>query len=208
MASENPTFTERQRLCELLTTLGPDAPTLCGDWTTRYLTAHLLLRERRPVAAIGIAFGPLSGRTARVQRELAAGPFPALVERLRTRPWWTRAAPVDRAVNTLELFVHHEDVRRAQPDWQPREMAELGPALWRRVTAATRLRLRRFRATVVVEAPGHGVVRTGRGGPEARLTADPGELLLFLTGRQRVARVELSGSPELTARLAAARLGI
>ena len=35
-------------LCDLFEEVGPDAPTLCGDWTTRDLAAHLVMRERRP----------------------------------------------------------------------------------------------------------------------------------------------------------------
>src|SRR5690606_1471098 len=40
---------ERAALCDLLSRLGPDQPTLCEGWTTRDLAAHLLLRERRPL---------------------------------------------------------------------------------------------------------------------------------------------------------------
>ncbi len=39
------------------------------------------------------------------------------------------------------------------------------------------------------------------------MVGTPGELALFLSGRQRVAEVRLSGQPELTERLRAARLG-
>jgi hypothetical protein len=45
------------------------------------------------------------------------------------------------------------------------------------------------------------------GGPEVRLRGDPGELLIYLNGRQDAARVEVSGPGELTARLARVRLG-
>ena len=41
-------FAERLALADLMAEVGPDAPTLCGGWTTRDLAAHLLLRERRP----------------------------------------------------------------------------------------------------------------------------------------------------------------
>ncbi len=32
--------------------------------------------------------------------------------------------PLDRALNGLEYFVHHEDLRRAQDQWQPRELTD------------------------------------------------------------------------------------
>src|SRR6476659_7483831 len=40
--------TERAALADLLDQLGPDEPTLCGDWTTRDLAAHLTVRALRP----------------------------------------------------------------------------------------------------------------------------------------------------------------
>ncbi len=40
---------ERAELCDLFDELGPDAPTLCGDWTTADLAAHLVVRERNPL---------------------------------------------------------------------------------------------------------------------------------------------------------------
>lgn len=201
---------ERTALCDLLNQVGPDQPTLCEGWLTRDLAAHLVLRERRPLAAPGIAVRPLSGYTARVQRRLADRPFPELIDVLRDPPGWSpaRLAAVDRAINTLELFLHHEDIRRAQPNWQPRALADsFAAALWSRVRVIAKLRLRRFPAAVLIEAPGHGNQPTGRGGPQVRVTGDPGELALFCSGRQRVARVALSGPDELTGKLAAARLG-
>ncbi len=37
----------------------------------------------------------------------------------------------------MEYFVHHEDVLRAQPDWQPRELsADLSEVLWGRLGMA------------------------------------------------------------------------
>jgi uncharacterized protein (TIGR03085 family) len=61
---------ERAGLVEILRAVGPDAPTLCEGWTTRDLTAHLVVRERRPDALPGLLFGPLASHTARVQKQL------------------------------------------------------------------------------------------------------------------------------------------
>lgn len=202
---------ERTALCALLTELGPDQPTLCEGWTTRDLAAHLVVRERRPLAAPGLVVRRFAGYTARERSRAAARPFQELVELLRAPPRWSPAAldPLDRAINGLEMFLHHEDVRRARPGWQPRRLAPgLTRLLWSRVRALARLRLRRFPATVVVAAPGHGELRTGAAGPEVRVSADPGELAIFLTGRQRAARVDLTGPDELTERLTTARLSL
>ena len=51
---------QRISLAELLLEVGPDAPTLCEGWTARDLVAHLVIREGRPDAAIGILGGPLA----------------------------------------------------------------------------------------------------------------------------------------------------
>ena len=55
---------ERAALVNTMRAVGPDAPTLCGEWTTRDLAAHLVLRERRPDAAAGILVPALAGYTA------------------------------------------------------------------------------------------------------------------------------------------------
>ncbi len=65
----------------------------------------------------------------------------------------------DELTNTLEFFIHHEDVRRARAGWQPRELpVGLERALWRRLSALGRLALRRFPAQMLA---------TGRGGEPA-----------------------------------------
>ncbi|MPZ28092.1 MAG: TIGR03085 family protein [Micromonosporaceae bacterium] len=203
---------ERLALCDLLTDLGPDQPTLCAGWTTRDLAAHLVARERRPLAAPGLVWQPLSGYTDWVRRSLARRPFPALVETLRRPPRWAPTAVdrLDRAINTLEMFIHHEDVRRSQPGTAPRELpAALEAALWLRIRPFARLRLRRFPAPVIVHARGYDEVRTGRGeGEPVRVSGEPGELALFLTGRQAAARAALTGPEDLAGRLATARLGL
>jgi uncharacterized protein (TIGR03085 family) len=202
---------EREALADLLLTVGPDAPTINTGWTTRDLAAHLVLRERRPDAAGGIALRPLRGYAERVRRALAGRPYRQLVDAVRRPPWWSPVSNpvVDGLANTVEFFVHHEDVRRAQPTWEPRQLpAGHQAALWRRGAQLGKLALRRFPASVLVQAPGFGEATTGSGGERVRLVGAPGELLIFLTGRQRVARVQLDGPAPLTDRLRGARLGI
>lgn len=202
---------ERQSLADLMLTLGPEGPTILDGWTTRDLAAHLVLRERRPDAAAGILLRPLHEYSERVRRRIAGLPYPRLIGQVRRPPWYspTRIPAIDELASTLELYIHHEDVRRAQPGWEPRQLPPgLEAVLWKRVPLLTRSALRRFRATVRVEAPGHGSRTAGAGGEEIRLTAAPSELVLFLFGRQRVARVELAGAAEPVERLRGARLGI
>jgi uncharacterized protein (TIGR03085 family) len=201
---------EREALTELMSALGPDAPTLNEGWTIRDLAAHLVVRERRPDAAAGLVLPPLSGYAERVRRQVAALDWTDLLGQVRRPPLWSPVSNplTDELTNTLEFFIHHEDVRRARAGWQPRELpVGLERGLWRRVSTLSRLALRRFPAQVLVQAPGHGEVATGRGGDPLRLVGTPGELALFLSGRQRAARVQLDGTPALADRLRTASLG-
>jgi uncharacterized protein (TIGR03085 family) len=77
---------ERRALSDLFDELGPDVPTLCTGWRARDLAAHLVLRERRPDAAAGIRVKALSGHAEKVQRAIAARPWPTVVELVRTGP--------------------------------------------------------------------------------------------------------------------------
>ncbi len=113
---------EREALADLMEKLGPDAPTLCAGWTTRDLAAHLVVRANRADAAAGIVIPALAGHTKRVQDRAAGQAWSALVRQVRRWPWWL--APADEAINRAEYFIHREDVRRAQDDWQPRELTE------------------------------------------------------------------------------------
>lgn len=212
-------FTERLEMAGLMAEVGPGAPTLCGDWTVRDLAAHLLLRERRPDAAPGILLKKLAGRTERVQRSIATGDFPKLLDELRHPPWWSPVSnPLfNEVANLIEMFVHHEDVRRAEPGWQPRDLSHgMQAALWKQVPTRAWLALRRFPVPVRLKAPGFGAVPGGRGGRGAlqrgesavTATGSPGELVVFLTGRQAHSQVALDGPPDVVARLRRARLGI
>lgn len=205
-------FAERLALADLMAEVGPTAGTLCGDWTVRDLLAHLLLRERRPDAAAGILVKRLAAHTAKVQADIAAGDFDTLLDQLRRPPRWSPAGlrPLDEIVNLTEMFVHHEDVRRAVAGWAPRKLEPgLSEALWGQARRRASFVLRRYPVQVRVVAPGHGTVVTGRPGTHPlNLTGTPGELLLFISGRQAHARASLDGPVEHTARLRTARLGI
>jgi uncharacterized protein (TIGR03085 family) len=202
---------ERRSMADLLGALGPDQPTMCTGWQTRDLAAHVVLRERRPDAAAAMYVPALRGYGKRVHRELAARPYPELVGLVRDRPWWSPVSNplVESLTNTTEFFIHHEDIRRGQARWQPRELPpEDQEALWKRAKNLARLRLRRFPAALLVQAPGYGEVATGAGGGTVRLVGAPGELVYFLAGRQRAARVQIDGPAASTERLRAAKLSI
>lgn len=200
---------EREALADLLLRLGPDRPTLCQGWTTRDLAAHLVMRERRPDAALGIVAAPLRGWSERVRLGIARTDYPELVAKIRKPPLPWAIGPVDRIANTLEYFVHHEDIRRAQPGWAPRQLPDrLSRALWGRVKGITKLALRAFPASVTISAPGYGAAGAGKGGAQMRVTGTPAELALFFLGRQRAATVDIDGPADLSDSLRRARFGV
>lgn len=203
---------ERLALSDLLEATGPDAPTLCAGWRTGDLAAHLVLRERRPDAAAGVLGGPLAGHTARVQRRLRERQtYAQLVRAFRDGP--PRLSPfalpgVDEAANTVEYFVHHEDVRRAQPDWEPRDIPPaLSDVLWKRLKSS-RLFMRKAPVGVELARGGHGEMAGDPGGaapyrvtvknarPTVTVIGTPAELTMWVMGRTGTADVTFDGTGE------------
>jgi uncharacterized protein (TIGR03085 family) len=203
---------ERLALAALLDKAGPDAPTLCVGWRTRDLAAHLVLRERRPDAAAGVLGGPLAGYTARTQRRLAGRmTYAQLVQAFRDGP--PRLSPfalpgVDEKANTVEYFVHHEDVRRAAPGWEPRDIAPgLSDALWSRMRAA-RLFLRKAPVGLELARDSGGQpyrVTLKNARPAVTVIGTPAELTMWAMGRITAANVRFDGTEEAVAKLAAWR---
>ncbi len=204
---------ERSLLADDLDALGPDAPTLCAGWTTADLAAHVVVRERRPDTGLGLLLPRLAGYTDAVREHTKRRyRYPDLVALVRQRPWWSPISnpAIDEAANTVEFFVHHEDARRGAGTAEPRSLpAEQERVLWRRLGPLARLILRRSTASVRLVAPGFGTHTAGTStGPVVTITGSPGELLLFVHGRQGAARVGIEGPEPEVAALRRARLGI
>lgn len=216
---------ERLALCDLLDQVGSGAPTLCAGWTTTDLAAHLVLRERRPDAAIGILGGPLAAYTRRYQRRLAERtPFTRLVETIRNGPPRLPFAflpGADQAMNFAEYLVHHEDVRRAREGWEPRDLSrDMTSAVWRSLSRA-RFVLRRVpvgiefaRDDEATTPPGTGAAGTRQRQlritvrqrtPVVTVIGAPVELLMWTFGRDQAARVRLEGADADVAALRQAR---
>ncbi|MFD9006038.1 TIGR03085 family metal-binding protein [Streptomyces sp. NPDC059582] len=201
------TFAKRERLllADLLETAGPEAPTLCEGWVTRDLAAHVVVRERRPDAAGGILVKQLASRLERTMEEFAAKPYEELIQLIRTGP--PRFSPfalkqIDEASNTVEFYVHTEDVRRAQPDWARRELDPVfQDALWSRLERTARLMGRGAPTGLVLRRPDGQTSVAHKGTPVVTVTGEPSELLLFTYGRQSAAEVELDGDKDAITRL-------
>lgn len=203
---------ERTQLADLFLDVGPDAPTLCGDWTTRDLAAHLVVRESRPDAAVGIVISPLAGYTESVQAAVASKPWPELVEAVRSGPPLYspfRLPGVDGLANLFEFVIHHEDVRRAEPGWQPRQLpAGEQDLLWSRLEKAGRMLARSSPVGVGLRRSDTGESKTVKAGdPAVTLVGEPLEMLMRLYGRNEV-RLDVEGPAEAVDAFEKASFGI
>ncbi|OBG19332.1 TIGR03085 family metal-binding protein [Mycobacterium sp. 852002-51057_SCH5723018] len=205
---------ERAELCGLFDELGPSVPTLLDGWTAHDLAAHLVLREHDIAAGPCLVLpGPFERFAERRRAGLAGrSDFVGLVARIRSGPpvGFFRIGWVREMANLNEFFIHHEDVRRANG----LGVRSFGPAmdagLWRNVRRGGRFLSRRLRACgLEVKWAGTDERVTLRSGsPVARLSGLPGELLLYLFGRQAAAQVEVSGPPEAVAAVRRTHFGM
>lgn len=202
---------ERSDLCETLEALGPDAATLCDGWKAADLAAHLVVRERRPDAAVGILGGPLAGYSENVRRSFAEKPWAELVGLVRNGPPLLSlfALPgVERLANTMELFVHHEDLRRPA-GLEPRALeSDYEDQLWSIVGRMSKLFLRKAPAGVtLVSTDGRRAV-PAKADPMVTVSGDVGELALFIYGRQAAAQVTVEGPEESASAVSKADFGV
>jgi uncharacterized protein (TIGR03085 family) len=190
--------------------VGPDAPTLCGDWKTRDLAAHLVVRERRLDATPGITIPALAGYTANVQRQVAESTdWDELLDKVASGPpLYSPFKLLDPVANMGEMFIHHEDVRRAQTDWEPRQLDDgTVRALGRGLPIMARLTLAKAPARVSLRTPAGKTLATVGRGPEVTVTGEPQELLLFISGRDAV-RLEFDADEALVDAVRASRRGL
>ncbi|HCK79332.1 MAG TPA: TIGR03085 family protein [Actinobacteria bacterium] len=205
---------ERAGLCDALERLGPQAPTLCEGWTAKDLAGHLIVREGRPDAAIGIMIPAARGYTARAQDKATQRPWSDVIMRIRSGPprgSMMRLTKVDALANTIEYLVHHEDLLRAQPGWQPRNVdAEFENDLWAKLHQfAPRLMKSSPVAIDLVRANGDRL-HAAQGTPGAgtvTITGSVIDLVMLAYGRHEH-RAEFSGAQADVAAVKSASFGI
>lgn len=208
--------TERAELADTLAHVGPDAPTKCEGWDARDLAVHLVVRESRPDAALTYYLPKLPVVTEHgqeVRRKYAHQPWSQLVDTFRSGApaWWPMSWPGLERSNDLEFFVHHEDIRRAQPDWEPRELsAQARDALWAQLRFIGKFLYRRSPVSVVLRTDDgrETQARHVDGAGVAVVSGPVGEIVLHAYGRQDVARVDVTGDPAAVSALASSRRGI
>lgn len=195
---------ERELLCDEFLTVGPDAPTLCAGWDAYDLACHLWVREHDPKSLPGMfvdRFVPLTDeRMARARKRMA---FPEVVGQLRAGPPGQavmRRLRIDDLLNTMEFFVHHEDLRRAvDPSAPPRDLHENVETVWRGSVLFSRRLLLGCPVGVTLvrtDRPGRRTtVKRERGHGEVSLIGGPVEVGLYLFGRRSCVNVNLAGTP-------------
>ena len=191
---------ERARLADLFLEVGPEAPTLCEGWTTFDLAVHLLIRERKPLAAPGIFVDALSGITDDETKKQKARPYEEVVREWAAGPP-ALLKPVNTAMNTSEHFIHHEDVRRGEGEASPREFSRVvNQELFKLAKRFGGMTLRKAPVPVILTPPDMPPATIGdkagvadRGDNVVRVSGTPGELLLWASGRD-AAVVELTGA--------------
>jgi uncharacterized protein (TIGR03085 family) len=189
---------ERAALVTTMRGVGPDQPTLCGDWTTRDLAAHLVIRERRLDAAPGILIPKFAGYTERVQNQTsAANDWNVLLDQIASGPpLFSPFKLLDPFVNVAEMFIHHEDVRRAVSDWEPRQLDdEFTKALARQVGLMSRMTMSKTPGQVSLRTPDGKTLATMGKGATVVVTGAPGELLMFISGRDE-AKLTFTGDDD------------
>ena len=193
---------EREKLAQLMLDLGPDAPTLCEEWTTKDLAAHLFVREKRTHMAGGYLVPALKSLTDAEEAKVKERPYEHVVQAWAAGPP-LHIKPLDRFVNVSENFIHHEDVRRGgqtAESVEPREFSrDVETKLMAAVKMMGKMSLSSSEVPVVLTPPNHPAVTIGgkrgvsdHGDRVVRVMGDPGELLLWVTGRD-VVRVDIQG---------------
>ena len=201
---------ERAALCDTLEQHGPAAPTLCAGWLTLDLAAHLVAREARSDAAIGLVLpGPFAAHLQHVMDRYQARGYDPLVAMLRTGPpWMHRTGPLATA-NVNENFIHHEDVRRASGAGPRTIDEEMDAILWRMLGLGARMSKKAVRgAALTLRTPDGRQRSVSRTGAAVTMTGAPGELALYMSGRKEAAEVVIDGAPAAVAIVHAAGFGV
>ncbi|HTD49105.1 MAG TPA: TIGR03085 family metal-binding protein [Acidimicrobiia bacterium] len=200
-------LTERAAMCDTFEKFGPDASTLCEGWNTLDLAAHLVAREARSDAAVGLVVPFLAGHLQHVMDTYKAKGFERLVSMLRTGPpWMHRTGPLATA-NVTENFVHHEDVRRPAGE-SPRTLdPQMDDLLWKMLGFGMSKKSIAGVALTLRSSDGREKVVTKQGSPVAMI-GDPGELALYLSGRKPAAVVTFDGADEAVTTVRDAKFGV
>lgn len=202
---------ERESFARTFLTHGPQAPTILPGWDAEDLLEHLVGRESSPHLVLGVKLpGPLGRRASAAREAWREQSWERRVETFRQGPGrFSPAGRIDALSGQGELLIHHEDLRRAQLGWEPRRLtAETAAQAWRAVGLMAPLAVS-LRAEVTLVSPQGGRrLRSRRAVGSLRVHGDPLELLLWVSGRDEVARVRIHGDDAALQALREGRRGL
>lgn len=189
---------ERSAICQTLRQLGPDQLTLCQGWTTKDLLVHLIVRENRPDAAVGLFVPFLNSYTKSISNKYQDKSFEELISIFENGPKSPSpfAIPkVDELANTFEFLVHHEDILRAQDNYQPRQFTqEDSKLLWSRFTKSAVFFMRKVKIGVIAKTD-QGTYTLKRGNDAVTISGNIVDLVMFAFGRQNKTEIVFEGDP-------------
>ncbi len=208
---------ERVAICTTLREFGPDAPTLCSQWSAADIAAHLVVSERGWGLPMVIGYGlrrvlPPAVTRRGMQSLRTVGD--RQIEQAKRHGWdWLlhrlaagppvpyRLASV-APIRLIEEWIHHEDLRRANNLAPRTSSVEVDEALWRAGLLLTGfpefLPGRDGLEIVLPDGRSHRLGAKTR----VRLEGTPGELLLFLAGRTTAANISVDGDDDAIRALA------
>lgn len=190
---------ERRAFAETLRRVGPEAPTLCGSWTAADVAAHVVSLDRlgglptfvgRTIVSRGLRLNDAAGRfaDASIKATRRRG-FEWAVERLRSSPPRLLLRRAVTPIGLFEVFVHHEDVRRAS---EPAPSRAVPDGLVAVVPWLLRYHRRVLPQLSLIVRADDAEFATGEG-PEVVVGGSAAEVVLWLAGRTDTADVQLSG---------------
>ena len=195
---------ERSAICQTLRKLGPDQPTLCQGWSTKDLLVHLIVRENRPDAAVGLFIPFLGSYTDSVSKKYSEKSFEDLImifENGPKSPSPFSLPKVDELANTFEFLVHHEDILRAQDNYQPRKLSEEDAKfVWSRFTKSAVFFMRKIKVGVVAKTD-QGIYTLKRGNDVVTISGNLIDLVMFAFGRKNTTEINFEGNPTAVEKL-------
>lgn len=194
---------ERSNLISTFERIGPDAPTLCEGWDTEDLLRHMVTREIYPHITLAAKVPWNFSDAIREKNDhLETASFDELLDIYRKGPQKyspLQVSALNRAFNTLEYVIHHEDIRRAQTPELGRVLDdEDQKAIWGSLKTTGQVSFAMAPVRIILRSPEHGeftALTTKRHENAVTIVGTPLELALYTFGRS-VAQVELEGDPE------------
>ena len=190
---------ERAAMCDTFEKFGADAPTLCEGWLTLDLAAHLVAREARSDAAIGLVVPFLAGHLQKVMDKYKAKGYDPLVGDAAHRP------AVDAPHRSARDRQRQRELRapRRHPPRHRRSAACRSTRRWMtssgRCSASACSKKSLPGVALTLRTPDGREKAVTKDGAPVVMTGDPGELALYMSGRKDAAVVTLDGADDAVA---------